>query len=133
MSNLFNKHLAHSNMSHHTKTRGTGQTDRQNMSNLFNKNLAHSNTAYIHRILPKMALPDQNSKNDRILPKIASAVNFKRRSSTFNRETPGDRTSKQTSRQASKQDSGPQTPADSTFNDSVRVPSLKVPPSLNES
>ena len=73
MSNLFNKNLAHSNMSHHTKTRGTGQTDRQNMSNLFNKNLAHSNTAYIHRLLPKMTLPDQNSQNDRILPKIASA------------------------------------------------------------
>ena len=36
-----------------------------------------------------MTLPDQNSQNDRILPKIASAVNVKRRNSTFNRENPG--------------------------------------------
>ena len=52
-----------------------------------------------HRILPKMALPDQNSQNGRILPKIVSAVTFKRGNSTFNRETPGDRTTKQADRQ----------------------------------
>ena len=54
--------------------------------------------SYIRHILPKMALPDQNSQNDRILPKIASAVNFKRRNSTFNREE-GDRTRKNADKQ----------------------------------